>query len=826
MPPKKDAFADLFQSASTTKNSGVNSRLNKLSLVERQKLEQQQGSTHSLNSSWSNLDILSPQPTRGGNSNSNNNGSQLASARLSNLVSAVGSQSNTPQATVDDSDPFAIFNKTSNEDVNRHTAQPVSTQASAATPQEMSLLDDDFVDLFPQQKKLQQQQQQQQPQKPLEPAEPVPLVKTPRPEGMPARSNAPSTRASRSNASTPRSSNGNSSSSKDHTLAELVDIGFMIEDANDAIAHSGTDLQKCVNYIMNKNTLQSQSRTNSRTRANTENDEETDDPILGKRPDSINLNELGNNLFQKANTFINFSKRKVMENIEQLNNGSVSPFEFGRGSNNGSASPNLPEWMRNQAKYKSQAYEKKYGGEDYGEDEDNINQEEIDRFMQKQREKERHRLRQRFDQKISGGSIGDEEGVGRMGRNSVSSSSRSSMSKEASPAPAKPPRPAAKNSFGGEGKSQVSPEAVAKAPTNKKEQAPPPAEEVDLLGIGAQKSGVIATPSDLRDTSPLNQFIETDYTTHKTRATEAFKTGDYATALESYTTCLSILPPKHELRVVMNSNLALTNKLQGHLKQSLENVEQALLLMQLEECDVKNNNSSSSRGATPQLAGKSVKYWYLKVVIVKAEVLELLEKYELALKTYNLLVQKLGCVDKKVMDGKRRVDRIVNPDSYKPTKPTPKPSTTASTTTSKSSTPKPATTSTKATTTKPNRTTSIATEVELDPLAVDEINNSVTQWAQLKNNDLRQMLINLQVIIPPNSITITPKLLTLTLNDLVLPKQVKLNYMKVISSIHPDKLASQLSKQLKEDKRVQLICNGVFIILNERWEVFRKEENI
>lgn len=66
--------------------------------------------------------------------------------------------------------------------------------------------------------------------------------------------------------------------------------------------------------------------------------------------------------------------------------------------------------MRNQAKYKSQAYEKKYGGEDYGEDEDNINQEEIDRFMQKQREKERHRLRQRFDQKISGGSIGDEEG--------------------------------------------------------------------------------------------------------------------------------------------------------------------------------------------------------------------------------------------------------------------------------------------------------------------------------------------------------------------------------------------------------------------------------
>lgn len=798
MPPKKDAFADLFQSASSTKNNGVNSRLNKLSLSERQKLEQQQQqqqkqNTQSLNSSWSNLDILSPQQTI-------NNGSQVSSVRLSNPTSTIGSVSNTPTAAQGDDDPFAIFTKPSNGKVNTSTINTVSTQPSVAKPQGMSLLDDDFTDLFPEQKQQQKQQNQ-----------PVETDKPPIPEAIRTKSDVSYTSANRTNASTPRSTNGDASS-KDHTIAELIDIGFTIEDANDAIAHSGTDLQKCVNYIMKKNTSQTQSRTNSRP----SEFDESDDSILGKRPDSIDFNELGNNLFQKANTFINFSKRKVMENIEHLNQGG-SPFDLGRNSKNGSQSPNLPEWMRNQAKYKSQAYEKKFGGEDYGEDEDNINQEEIDRFMRTQKEKERQRLRQRFEQKQSGVDSGEENGMRRDSASPSGVSSKSSISKESSPAPAKPPRPTVRNSAGvcvpqkpvsSVSQNQKSP--VVNSPIKKEAT---PVEEVDLLGIsstsGPQQTASSSTPSNLRDTSPLNQFIETDYIIHKTKATEAFKTGDYTTALESYNKCLSTLPPKHELRVVMNSNLALTNKLQGHLKQSLENVEQALLLMQLDECE---------SNQVPQLAGKSVKYWYLKVMIVKAEVLELLEKYELALESYNLLMQKLGCMDKKVMDGKRRVDRIVNPDNYKP-KPT------ASKSTSKRATPKPVLTSTPTPTTKPKPKPK-PTEVELDPLVVDEINNSITQWSQQKNNDLRQMLINLQTLIPPGSIKINPKLLTLSLNDLVLPKQVKLNYMKVISSIHPDKLASQLSGQLEKDKRIQLICNGVFILLNERWEVFRKEENI
>ena len=49
-------------------------------------------------------------------------------------------------------------------------------------------------------------------------------------------------------------------------------------------------------------------------------------------------------------------------------------------------------------------------------------------------------------------------------------------------------------------------------------------------------------PWSIRDSSPLNQFVYTDYTTAKEKATAAYKSGDYTTALKSYTICLGCLP--------------------------------------------------------------------------------------------------------------------------------------------------------------------------------------------------------------------------------------------------------------------------------------------
>ena len=78
-----------------------------------------------------------------------------------------------------------------------------------------------------------------------------------------------------------------------------------------------------------------------------------------------------------------------MQNLEQFS---------GPRSNN----DNIPAWMKTKEKYESDAMEKKYGGEEYGTDEENINQKDIERFMKQQRERNRDRSRARFENWIDG----------------------------------------------------------------------------------------------------------------------------------------------------------------------------------------------------------------------------------------------------------------------------------------------------------------------------------------------------------------------------------------------------------------------------------------
>ncbi|EMG48140.1 Auxilin-like clathrin uncoating factor, putative, partial [Candida maltosa Xu316] len=710
-PPKKDAFADLFQSAS---GAGGNKQ-NNLSLLERQKQLQGKSNTsvysstpNSASSSWSNIDILTPSRTTSPNV-------------------AVSSTSKNHD------DPFDIFNTTDNSKNNVPVtkAKPMSGNKS-----EMSLLDDEFTDFFPENTNKPNVDTAAE-------SKPKPKPESPRPRAPRPREPVPRT-------ATPQSDQ------KDFVIAELIDIGFGVDDANEAIAKVGLDLQKCVNYIMNKNSGK-QNITG-------------EDNVLGRRPEGIKFNELGTDLFKKANSFINFSKQTVLKNLEQLNLSQES-------------SSNVPEWMKNQAKYKSEAAEKKYGGEDYGTDEENINSEEIEKFMRQQKERERERARTRFQNKNGSTTPELPSRPPRSKESTPPLPSRPARSKESIPQlPSRPPR-STEQTPSLPSRPKPKPKATSEPP------APPPA-EIDLLGLGSS-THVSTTTSSLRDSSPLNQFILTDYTLAKEKASTAFKSGDYTTALETYSACLSLLPAQHELRVVVLSNLASINKLQGHLKESLDNITQAGTLLSPEELT-----------SDQLIASKSIKYWNTKLVMIKAEVLELLEKYEQSLEQYLVLIQKLNCNDKKVMDGKRRVDKIVNPQNYKPVQ---KPA--AATPTSRSSTPKPKT--------KPQQ------EEEVDTLMKDQIDGKIQKWADSKQNNLRAMLTNLNEIIPSN-IKMNDKLRTLTLNDLMLPKQVKIQYMKVISSIHPDKLASQT----KGDKQSELICNGVFIILNKRWEEFRQEENI
>lgn len=554
-------------------------------------------------------------------------------------------------------------------------------------------------------------------------------------------------------------------SQRDALIAKLVDVGFDVDTANEAIDRKGYNLQNCVNYIMAKAAGAGEPESVLPPR-----------PQQGQGPDLEQWFSkgmlMGYSLFNKAN-------KTIKKNIDQFVDG-------GQTTDDG-----LPAWMKQASKYKDQAIEKKYNVEDYGSDLENIDEVEIQRIIRQQKQKREQRR-----EDLPGGnkpkqaqteksSRGFEEGRSTRGNaQAVGARREQKLLKTESP-DSLPSRPQKKPD------SVQSVYELPKRPSPKKQQKPaiPSSHSIDLLGLLSPNQLV-----SLRSNVPLNTFDETDYTTAKEAATVAYSSGDYVTALEQFQTCLARLPDNHERRVIIGSNLANAYKMVGNLKQSLQAIEDALKLI-----DHENEVYTTSDNT---IADKPIKYWYTKLLLTQAEVNELMERYENALELYTTLVSKLGVSDRKVTDGRRRVDKVVNPQNYRPK---PKPATTSS------APPKPVTKR------SPTKLKPQEDQTEL----LDDIETELDAWAKRKQNNLRGLLSNLDEVIP-QQVAMKPQLRKLTLNDLMLPKQVKIQYMKVISAIHPDKLALQC----KENPRAGLVCNAVFIRLNKAWEQFKIDENI
>lgn len=749
MPPKQDVFADLFGGQKKQdKHAPMNQRMGvspipSISRLSPSLLVLSTGAVNLFNGLTA---LLQPQ-------------------RLTNISQ---------------NDPFDIFNQSSSKPSVSSSSVDVLDDffgsSAAATPSapvsEKSytpvsglLLDDEFTDAFTPVAEAKPKRQQPQTQE-------LPPRPTRQPESRPPPSRAP------------RQRDTTTSRQRDAVVAQLVDIGFDTATANDAISKKGEDVQACVNYIMAK-------------AAGKENDDVLPQrPTRGEGPDVEQwLNKgmlMGFSLFNKAN-------KQIRKNLDNFIDG-----------NNNTTNDGMPAWMKLALQYKDHAHEKKYGGEDYGSDLENINEEEIQRVIRQQRDRDRVRRAEQRDENSRSSERqptppGDDHRIPQQ-RQQKPQPAREEYKRTAPPQkqPQKqPPRrnePQEYNLPKRPQRKSASPASIsnhsslAENTPASPSPAAAPAPEVDLLGLS------LATPSSsLRSTAPLNQFDETDYTTAKEAATKAYTAGDYTTALGHYETCLSRLPDTHELRVVIGSNLANVYKNVGSLKASIEVLDASIALI-----DAQNEVFVASLA---QIGGKPVKYWFTKLVLAKAEVYELMERYEQSLEQYVLLVSRLAVSDRKVTDGKRRVDKVVNPENYKPkpaaksvTKPTPKPPVAAK--------PRPST--------KPP-----AEDARPSAEQADAIEEEITAWAHRKNDNLRGMLTNLEEIIPAN-IAMKPALRTLTLNELMLPKQVKIQYMKVISSIHPDKLASQC----QGDPRAAWVCNSVFIRLNKAWEQFKVEENM
>lgn len=271
------------------------------------------------------------------------------------------------------------------------------------------------------------------------------------------------------------------------------------------------------------------------------------------------------------------------------------------------------------------------------------------------------------------------------------------------------------------------------------------------------------------------------------RGNEAYKRGDFAAAHEAFAMALSHLPNGHPVTILALSNRAMTALKIGEPKSAIADADAILSIIgpskgEGEYIDLGNGQ--------PQ---KAMRDFYGKALMRKAEALEQLEKWADAAQVWRQAVEA-GHGGSASIQGRNRCEKAAGIG-----KPTPAPS--------KSSAPRPAS---KKTSAPPRRSAlddlagdnsvpAAATEAvsrlraandaadraEEERLALtDAVDAKIMAWKGGKQDNLRALLASLDTVLWPEA-----GWKKINLSELVLPSKVKVQYMKGISKVHPDKVS-------------------------------------
>ncbi|CCH62483.1 hypothetical protein TBLA_0H01970 [Henningerozyma blattae CBS 6284] len=297
---------------------------------------------------------------------------------------------------------------------------------------------------------------------------------------------------------------------------------------------------------------------------------------------------------------------------------------------------------------------------------------------------------------------------------------------------------------------------------------------------------------------PISTIELSGYTEFRANGTEFFKKGDYDSALSEYKKSLNTLPQKHPLRLISYSNILAAQLKVGEYSQSVKDCDVALELFP------KNDKQWTQfiQDSDPQ---KTYKEIWPKIVLRKAEACEHMEKYQIAYDSYQLLLHK-NVFNDKIMAGKRRCQKVLNPET---------PKLKSSANTSRISSAKQSTASTSSINVNKNverlkETRKKEREEEEERLRLlDSVNAKIQKWTNNKEDDIRYLLSNVHIVLTWSNWK------AINASDLVMPKKVKVNYMKAVAKTHPDKISKDLSIENK------MIAESIFSILSVAWEKFK-----
>ncbi|KAI7975337.1 hypothetical protein EIK77_003718 [Talaromyces pinophilus] len=650
--------------------------------------------------------------------------------------------------------------------------------------------------------------------------------------GKPVSEAAPARAKSNSPAPSPQA---HADDPRDRAVAELVDMGFPPEKATEALQNteSGVDVQAAVGWLLNQ--AHSESRQKARSKAGLPPEEhpprsrEDQKPrkqnvpswmregeTEGRRGDSRSpqpherdVGEIaasfGNSLFKTANSLWKQGSKKVQQAVQEFN---------------GEADPNQPKWMREAAAARSP-------------------EERGPRPRVPEKDIQRRGPVPEQAANMTDEALLLESGAGRPTRTAPRRPGSVEPRHQPAPAPFteaperrenrnpfRQPQPQPQQQqqrrpqdFGRDVKSQLTRNALEEqsaqayvSPARRRrpqQPAPTPVTEdnnIDLLDSPKPKTPVptkgpvqapITRPSKpstpipsrpkapARTIPPVSQSALSSSHRDRESGNDAYKRGDYGAAHEAFTKALSHLPTNHPVTILVLSNRAMTALKIGEPKVAISDADTILTFIGPAKGEGESIELGNGQPAKP------MKDFFGKALMRKAEALEHLEKWVDAAQTWKQAVEA-GHGGSTSIQGRNRCEKAAGiskptpvaaarPSASRPPpkKPSPAPRTSAlSDLAGQKAAP------TAEAVTRLRAANEAAERADEEKLALtDSVDAKITAWRDGKQDNLRALLGSLENVLWPES-----GWKKINMSELILANKVKIQYMKGIAKVHPDKV--------------------------------------
>ncbi|KAJ9629166.1 auxilin-like clathrin-binding protein required for normal clathrin function [Knufia peltigerae] len=292
---------------------------------------------------------------------------------------------------------------------------------------------------------------------------------------------------------------------------------------------------------------------------------------------------------------------------------------------------------------------------------------------------------------------------------------------------------------------------------------------------------------------------------HREKGNEHFKRGDYSSAHTSYTTSISHLPDTHPLLIVLLTNRALTALKIGEPKTAISDADRAMTVIGISKGENETINMATGNGQD----NKPMRDYYGKALMRKAEALEQMEKWTDAALVWREAVEG-GHGGATSIQGRMRAEKAARPQPSKP-QPKPKPASRPRPMPAKAASAPPAAAVNRL------RAANMAAEKADDEKfrLSDSVDARIQAWKGGKADNLRALLGSLENVLWEGS-----GWKKISMADLVLPGKVKIQYMKGIAKVHPDKIPTDATTEQR------MIAGAVFSALNEAWDKFKTENGL